>query len=152
MSSTPFIAARDTGPMSSLRVQGPSDSPADAPVHVGAPLDIGIGGGSGGGGHTAPPKPRGEGAVRAFFRRMASPFRGGGRADEPDDRRPGRSGWWFLLPIFLHMAGGIMAFFILRQDDARKARNCLYLGLALSALVFAPLIVLAALGVDGAID
>lgn len=133
--------------MSSLRVQGSSDSPADAPVHVGAPLDIGIGGG-----HTAPPKPRGEGAVRAFFRRMASPFRGGGRADEPDDKGPGRSGWWFLLPIFLHMAGGIMAFFILRQDDARKARNCLYLGLALSALVFAPLIVLAALGVDGAMD
>lgn len=40
-----------------------------------------------------------------------------------------RSNAWFLLPILLGLIGGIIAFFILRQDDPRKARNCLYLGL-----------------------
>lgn len=40
-----------------------------------------------------------------------------------------RSNAWFLLPIFFGMIGGIIAFFILRKDDPRKARNCLYLGL-----------------------
>ena len=41
-----------------------------------------------------------------------------------------RSNAWFLLPIFFGLIGGIIAFFILRQDDPRKARNCLYLGIA----------------------
>lgn len=40
-----------------------------------------------------------------------------------------RSNTWFLLPIFLGMIGGIIAFFILRQDDPQKAKNCLYLGI-----------------------
>jgi len=39
-----------------------------------------------------------------------------------------RSNAWFLLPIFFGVIGGIIAFFILRRDDPRKARNCLYLG------------------------
>ncbi|KAF6247617.1 MAG: hypothetical protein HKP26_02560 [Nitrosopumilus sp.] len=42
-----------------------------------------------------------------------------------------RSNAWFLLPVFLGIIGGIIAFFILRQDDPRKARNCLYLGVVL---------------------
>ena len=42
-----------------------------------------------------------------------------------------RSNAWFLLPIFLGLIGGIIAFFILRHDDPRKARNCLYLGVVL---------------------
>ncbi|QLH02941.1 hypothetical protein C5F47_04940 [Nitrosopumilus cobalaminigenes] len=41
-----------------------------------------------------------------------------------------RSNVWFLLPIFFGVIGGIIAFFIIRQDDPRKARNCLYLGIA----------------------
>jgi cytochrome bd-type quinol oxidase subunit 1 len=41
-----------------------------------------------------------------------------------------RSRAWFLLPIFFGVIGGIAAFFILRNDDPRKAKNCLYLGLA----------------------
>ena len=46
-----------------------------------------------------------------------------------------------------------MAFFVLREDDVRKARNCLYLGLSLTALMFAPLAVLAALaGSSGVVD
>lgn len=42
-----------------------------------------------------------------------------------------RSNWWFLLPIFLGIIGGIIAFFVLRHDDPKKAKNCLYLGIAL---------------------
>ncbi len=41
-----------------------------------------------------------------------------------------RSNAWFLLPIFFGVIGGIVAFFILLRDDPRKARNCLYLGIA----------------------
>jgi len=40
-----------------------------------------------------------------------------------------RSNVWFLLPIFFGLIGGIVAFFILRQDDLPKAKNCLYLGI-----------------------
>jgi len=42
-----------------------------------------------------------------------------------------RSNAWFLLPVFFGVIGGIVAFFILRHDDPRKAKNCLYLGLVL---------------------
>ncbi len=45
-----------------------------------------------------------------------------------------RSNVWFLLPIVFGVIGGIIAFFILRHDDPRKAKNCLYLGLALMAI------------------
>jgi len=45
-----------------------------------------------------------------------------------------RSNAWFLLPVFLGIIGGIIAFFILRQDDPRKAKNCLYLGLVLMVI------------------
>lgn len=41
-----------------------------------------------------------------------------------------RSNAWFLLPIFFGVIGGIIAYFILRKDDPRKAQNCLYLGIA----------------------
>ena len=49
-----------------------------------------------------------------------------------------RSNLWFLLPIFFGIIGGIIAYFILRNDDPKKAKNCLYLGIALmiSGLVF----------------
>ena len=40
-----------------------------------------------------------------------------------------RSNIWFLLPMLFGIIGGIIAFFILRQDDPRKAKNCLYLGI-----------------------
>lgn len=43
-----------------------------------------------------------------------------------------RSNWWYLLPIFLGIIGGIIAYFVLRSDDPRKAKNCLYLGIILA--------------------
>lgn len=42
-----------------------------------------------------------------------------------------RSNWWFLLPILLGLIGGIIAFFVLKNDDLKKAKNCLYLGIVL---------------------
>ena len=45
-----------------------------------------------------------------------------------------RSNAWFLLPIFFSWIGGLIAYFILRHDDPRKARNCLYLGIALTVV------------------
>ncbi len=45
-----------------------------------------------------------------------------------------RSNWWFLLPIFLGLIGGVIAYFVLRHDDPKKAKNCLYLGIVLAVI------------------
>lgn len=50
------------------------------------------------------------------------------RADRP------RSAMWFLLPICMGVLGGAIAYFAIRYDDPRKARNCLYLGLIMLAV------------------
>jgi len=42
-----------------------------------------------------------------------------------------RSNGWYILPIFLGWIGGLIAYFILRRDDPKKAKNCLYLGIVL---------------------
>ena len=45
-----------------------------------------------------------------------------------------RSNWWYLLPIFFGIIGGIIAYFAIRKDDRTKAKKCLYLGLILLAV------------------
>ena len=45
-----------------------------------------------------------------------------------------RSNWWYLLPIFLGIIGAVIAYFALRNDDRRKAKNCLFLGIILGAI------------------
>ena len=45
-----------------------------------------------------------------------------------------RSNWWYLVPIFLGLIGGIIAYFALRNDDRRKAKNCLFLGIILGVI------------------
>ena len=45
-----------------------------------------------------------------------------------------RSNWWYLVPIFLGIIGGIIAYFALRNDDRQKAKKCLYIGLVLFAI------------------
>jgi uncharacterized membrane protein len=45
-----------------------------------------------------------------------------------------RSNWWYLLPIFFGIIGGVIAYFVLRNDDREKAKKCLYLGLILLAV------------------
>lgn len=66
----------------------------------------------------------------------------------------GRSNWWFLLPIFLSIIGGIIAYFAIRADDPAKAKNCLYLGIVLTVVSIAMNTVIAAQfgGVIDALD
>ncbi len=45
-----------------------------------------------------------------------------------------RSNWWFLLPIFLGVVGGLISYFVIRSDDPDKAKNNLYLGIALTVV------------------
>ena len=42
-----------------------------------------------------------------------------------------RSAWWYLLPILFGIIGGVIAYFVIKQDDPIKAKNCLKLGLIL---------------------
>ena len=48
-----------------------------------------------------------------------------------------RSTWWFLLPILFNAIGGVIAYFIIKEDDPKKARDCLLLGIILTAIGFA---------------
>ena len=43
-----------------------------------------------------------------------------------------RSNTWYLLPIFVGLIGGLIAYWILRHDDPKKAKNCLYIGIILA--------------------
>ena len=40
-----------------------------------------------------------------------------------------KSNWWFLLPLFFGIIGGVIAYFVLRNNDPKKAKNCLYVGI-----------------------
>jgi FtsH-binding integral membrane protein len=65
-----------------------------------------------------------------------------------------RSNAWFLLPILFGIIGGIIAFFILRHDDPRKAKNCLYLGLVFMVIgiIFNVFIASSIPGLDSGFD
>jgi len=45
-----------------------------------------------------------------------------------------RSNAWYLLPIFVGLVGGIIAYFVLRHDDPDKAKKCLYIGIILAVI------------------
>ena len=45
-----------------------------------------------------------------------------------------RSNWWYLLPIFLGIIGGIIAYFAIRKDDLPKAKKSIYLSLIFLAV------------------
>lgn len=36
---------------------------------------------------------------------------------------------WYLVPIFFGIIGGIIAWLIIKDDDQKKAKNCLMIGL-----------------------
>jgi len=48
--------------------------------------------------------------------------------------RPGRdrSGWWYLLPFFLGIIGGLIAYLVVKDDDKELAKYCLYLGIIMT--------------------
>jgi hypothetical protein len=57
-----------------------------------------------------------------------------------------RSLWWTLLPIFVGIIGGIIAYFIIRFDDPRLSKFCLHLGIVLTVIqlaIYIPLILFA---------
>ena len=45
-----------------------------------------------------------------------------------------RSKWWYLLPIFLGVIGGVIAWFALKYTDRKLAKNCLILGIILDVI------------------
>ena len=45
-----------------------------------------------------------------------------------------RTNLWYLVPSLAGVIGGIIAYFILRKDDPKKAKNCLYLSVAVTAI------------------
>ena len=45
-----------------------------------------------------------------------------------------RSAWWYIVPVLFSMIGGIISFFILRNDDPKLAKNCLIIGAALTGI------------------
>ena len=47
-----------------------------------------------------------------------------------------RSVLWYALPALFSIIGGVIAYFILRQDDHSKAKNCLWLGIILFVFYF----------------
>ncbi len=59
-----------------------------------------------------------------------------------------RSSFWFLLPILFNVIGGVIAFFVIREDDPKKARNCLLLGIALAVIPFLLFVVPILIGIS----
>ena len=45
-----------------------------------------------------------------------------------------RSRWWYLVPVFFGLIGGIIAYFAIRRDDPQKAKKCLWVGIILTAI------------------
>jgi len=59
-----------------------------------------------------------------------------------------RSSLWFLLPIFFNIIGGIIAYFIIKYDHPSKAKNCLWLGIILSAISIAIFLIPLLIGIS----
>lgn len=57
-----------------------------------------------------------------------------------------RSWLWFLLPIFVHVIGGIIAYYALKPDEPRMAKDCLYIGTVLTGLNLGGFLILLAIG------
>ncbi|KER05306.1 hypothetical protein AAA799E16_02057, partial [Marine Group I thaumarchaeote SCGC AAA799-E16] len=43
-----------------------------------------------------------------------------------------KSNAWYLLPVFLGIIGGIIAYLVLRKSDSGKAKKCLVFGIGVS--------------------
>jgi uncharacterized membrane protein len=58
-----------------------------------------------------------------------------------------RSRWWYLVPIFFGLIGGIIAYFAIRRDDPQKAKKCLWVGIILTGVNIVVNISLASTGI-----
>ena len=58
-----------------------------------------------------------------------------------------RSRWWYLVPIFFGLIGGIIAYFAIRRDDPQKAKKCLWVGIILTVVNIVVNISLASTGI-----
>ena len=45
-----------------------------------------------------------------------------------------RSNFWYILPLVLGLLGGIIAYFVLRKSDSKKAKICLIIGIGISVV------------------
>ena len=59
-----------------------------------------------------------------------------------------RSSLWFLLPILFNIIGGVIACFIIKDDDPSKAKNCLWLGIILSTISIAIFLIPLLIGIS----
>ena len=57
-----------------------------------------------------------------------------------------RSWVWFLFPVFFQIIGGIIAYYALKPDEPRMAKDCLYIGIVLSGLNFGVFFLFLSLG------
>ena len=51
-------------------------------------------------------------------------------------KAPQSSAAWYLMPVFLGVIGGLIAYFVMRGTDPRKAKRCLIIGLLLTVVPF----------------
>ena len=57
-----------------------------------------------------------------------------------------RSWVWFLLPVFVQVIGGVIAYYALKPDEPRMAKDCLYIGIVLTAINFGTFLMLLTMG------
>jgi uncharacterized membrane protein YvbJ len=48
-----------------------------------------------------------------------------------------KSRWWYLVPIFFGILGGIVAYLLLQDDDKELAKKCLVLGIVVTCIMIA---------------
>lgn len=59
-----------------------------------------------------------------------------------------KSAWWFLLPILFSVIGGVIAYFVIKDDDPKRAKSCLWLGIILAAIGIGMVLIPLAIGVS----
>ncbi len=47
-----------------------------------------------------------------------------------------RSNWWYGLPVVSGIFGGAVAYFVIHDDDPKKAKECLIIGIGMFAAWF----------------
>jgi len=59
-----------------------------------------------------------------------------------------RSWVWYLFPIFVQIIGGIIAYYALKPDEPRMAKDCLYIGITLSAINIGTVLIILGVGIS----